>query len=74
MENVSETPIERQRRLKRESAARMRDNQTKDQKKMRKRQCRESMAQKSTCATIALKELYSECSFNVAVYSSLPYL
>ena len=33
MENVSETPIERRRRLKQESAARIRDNQTEDQKK-----------------------------------------
>ncbi|RIB28921.1 hypothetical protein C2G38_2156765 [Gigaspora rosea] len=33
MENVSETPIERRHRLKRESAARIRDNQTEDQKK-----------------------------------------
>ncbi|RIB17494.1 hypothetical protein C2G38_2187198 [Gigaspora rosea] len=33
MENVSKTPIERRRRLKRESAARIRDNQTEDQKK-----------------------------------------
>ncbi|CAG8547185.1 35803_t:CDS:2, partial [Racocetra persica] len=44
-----ETSIERRRRLKRESAARQRANQSSEQNERRKRQYRESKGQKITC-------------------------
>ncbi|CAG8615401.1 17964_t:CDS:1, partial [Racocetra persica] len=48
MDNISETSIERRRRLKRESAARQRANQSSEQNEHCKRQYRESKGQKIT--------------------------
>src|SRR6185312_12773260 len=50
---VKETSIERRRRLKRESNARTKANQTLEQNGWRKRQKRESKARKSACKATA---------------------
>ena len=50
---VNETSIERRRRLKRESNARTKANQTLEQNGQRKRQKRESKARKSACKATA---------------------